>query len=82
MSPTIHYTPREIAIIRLLLLGNFRKMIGSILNLSSGYVNNRIKQLYEKIDCHSMEELLIYLLSNGFSVNRERTTVTFHGEEI
>jgi DNA-binding NarL/FixJ family response regulator len=82
MIPTINYTPREIDIIRLLLLGNFRKMIGADLKISSGTVDQIIKRLYVKIDCHCIEELLIYLLSNGFAVDRERTKVTYYGNEI
>jgi DNA-binding CsgD family transcriptional regulator len=82
MDTSINYTPREIDVIRLLLLGNYRKMISAILVIAPGTLDNLIKRLYMKLDCHSIEELLIYLLSHGFAVNAERTVVTYMGIEI
>jgi DNA-binding NarL/FixJ family response regulator len=82
MNPSLQFTPREYDVIRLLLLGNFRKMIGSSLNITSGTVDNVIKRLYMKNDCHSIEELLIFLLTNGFVVDRKRTKVIYRGREI
>ena len=82
MNPSLQFTPREYTVIRLLLLGKFRKMISSHLEISPGYVDNVIKRLYMKHECHSMEELLIFLFSNGFAVNSDKTRVTFLGREI
>lgn len=78
----VHYTPRELQVIKLLLLRKNRKTIAGILIMSAGTVDNHIKHLFLKADCHSIEELLVYLFSHGFAVNREMTEVTFKGVVI
>jgi DNA-binding CsgD family transcriptional regulator len=78
----IHFTPREMEVIRLLLLRQYRKKIGIELHITSGTVDNHIKHMFSKTSCHSMGELIIYLLLHGFAVNKEETVVTFNGNAI
>jgi DNA-binding CsgD family transcriptional regulator len=73
----VHYTPREFDVIKHLLLRVTRKKIAGKLALSNGTVDNHIKHLFLKTDSHSIEGLVIYLLSHDFSVNREMTEVRF-----
>ncbi|HKR04519.1 MAG TPA: helix-turn-helix transcriptional regulator [Bacteroidia bacterium] len=84
MSTTeeVHYTHREMEVIKLLLLSKNRKTIGGILIMATGTVDNHIKHLFLKTNCHSIEELLVFFFSHGFAVNRERTEVTFYGVSI
>lgn len=78
----VHYTPREFDVIKLILLRNDRRDIAFNLDIGDGTVDNHIKHLYLKTDSHSIEDLVIYLLSHGFAVNREMTEVSYNGKVI
>jgi DNA-binding NarL/FixJ family response regulator len=74
----VHFTPREMEIIKLLLKRNYRKQIGKELNIATGTVSNHIKHLYEKTETHCISELILYLLDNNFAVDKDGN-VTYKG---
>lgn len=77
----VHYTPREMQVIKLLLLKNYRKQIGIAMHIATGTVCNYIKHLYEKTETHSISELILYLLTHGFAIDKEGK-VTYKGNVL
>jgi DNA-binding NarL/FixJ family response regulator len=78
----IHYTPRELQIIKLLLMGVPRKRIAGVLGITEDTVNIHIKHILLKTNWHSMTDLVIYFLSHDFCVNDDRTIVTYMGRQL
>ena len=78
----IHFTPRELEIIKLILLRCIRREIAFHLDIADGTVDGHIKHLYLKTGTHSVIELTFFLLDNGFSVDRDTMTVTYNGRII
>ncbi|MEP7170911.1 MAG: LuxR C-terminal-related transcriptional regulator [Bacteroidota bacterium] len=78
----VHYTPRELQIIKLLLLRYYRKKIGTELHIVSGTVDNHIKHLYKKTNSHNIAELIIFILTHDFAINSEGTIVTYKDKAI
>ena len=75
----IHYTERELQIIKLILLCTHRKIIVDKLGISVETLKTHIKHILLKTNRHSVPDLIIFLLTSDFSVNTERTEVRYEG---
>ena len=82
MESSLHYTPKELEVIRELLLGHTRRLGAFNLDMADGTFKNHIKDIYVKTNCHNMPALILLLLAIGFEVNPEHTKVFYMGKEI
>ena len=78
-AAAIYYTPRELEIIKLLLLSFSRKKMADVLSISPDTVKTHFNHLFLKTNWHCIEDLIIHLLSTDFTVNPERTEVRYCG---
>lgn len=78
-SSEVHYTPTELQIIKLLLMSFSRKKIADIRAISVETVNSHLKHMMMKTDREGIEDLIIFLLTHGFTVNDLQTEVTYKG---
>ena len=76
----IHFTPREMEIIKLLLLDTKRREIAFNLDMCDGTLGNRIQTLFIKTGQHNMAGFILYVLTHGFEVNTATKTVTYNGK--
>jgi DNA-binding NarL/FixJ family response regulator len=78
----IHYTSRELEIIKMILLTDSRKFIAESLGISVETVNAHIRNILKKTSWHSVTELIVFLLTSDFSLNPDRTEVLYLGRVI
>lgn len=77
-----HYTPRELEIIKCILMGYTHKEIVNIFGFSAETLKSHIKNLMNKTNRHWETDLAVYFLTHGFTVNADQTIVTFNGRII
>ncbi len=57
----------EIEIIRLIVVGESNKHIGSVLNYSEGTVKNKVSRIYEKLEIKDRLQLTLYAVQHGIT---------------
>lgn len=60
------FTKREIDILSFIISGRSSKRIGSILLISPRTVDNHMRNIMTKLDCHSREQIVEYVERSGF----------------
>jgi DNA-binding NarL/FixJ family response regulator len=67
----IHLAPREQQFLEMLASGLGNKEIAIELELNRQYVDNRLSQLYRKLDCHNATGALAYSIKHGLIPPRQ-----------
>jgi DNA-binding NarL/FixJ family response regulator len=75
----VHYTDRELQIIKLILLCTNRKLIVDKLGMKTDTLKTHIKNILLKTNRHSIADLIVFLLTSDFSINADRTEVRYEG---
>jgi DNA-binding CsgD family transcriptional regulator len=78
----IHYTPRELQVIKLILMNINRKRMEGVLGIAKDTLKTHFKSIHLKTNEHSNSGLILFLITHDFSVNAERTIVTYMGRQL